>query len=243
MMRNYLIDPSRIKDMETLLPGLLRKLPYLPLAIVQAAAYINATEISLTEYEALLSQQGDEVIELLSEDFEDDSRYAGMQNAVAKTWLISFEQIRRRSSLAFEYLGLMACVDPKDIPRSLLPPSESPSLKQQNAIGILSAFSFITRHEGGLAFDIHRLVHLATREWLKRSGELSTCHEQAVVRLCELLSDISHENWIDARLYIAHAQYAVGGAEECSKEEVNLARECGDYLNYGGQYREAERMY
>jgi hypothetical protein len=186
MMGKYLIDP--IQSDESLLPGLLRKLTYLPLAIIQAAAYINATEVSLTEYEELLSKQDDEVIELLSEDFGDDGRYAGVENAVVKTWLISFEQICRRSSLAFEYLGFMACVDPKDIPRSLLPSSERSSLKQQtDAIGILNAFSFITKHEGGLAFDIHRLVHLVTRGWLKRNGELQACHEQAVEPMVQVV--------------------------------------------------------
>lgn len=170
MMRNYLINPDLTKAGEDILPGLLQKLTYLPLAIVQAAAYINETGISLAEYEVLFSDRDEEVIELLSEGFEDDSRYTDTENTVAKTWLISFEQIRRRSSLAFDYLGLMACVDPKDIPRSLLPLSEGSSRKQQtDVIGILDAFSFITRHEGGLAFDMHCLVHLATRGWLKRN--------------------------------------------------------------------------
>ncbi|CRL27391.1 NB-ARC [Penicillium camemberti] len=242
MMVKYLIDP--IQSDGSLLPGLLRKLTYLPLAIVQAAAYINATAVSLTEYGELLSKQDDEVIELLGEDFGDDGRYAGVENAVAKTWLISFEQIRRRSSLAFEYLGFMACVDPKDIPRSLLPSSERSSLKQQtDAIGILNAFSFITKHEGELAFDIHRLVHLVTRGWLKRNGELQGCHEQAVVQLSVLLSDIDQTNRMDWRPYIAHAQYAVGEDENCSKEEVHLAERCGKCLEYDGRYREAETMF
>ncbi|KUM60368.1 hypothetical protein ACN42_g6761 [Penicillium freii] len=244
MMRQYLIDPSQIKTNQDLLPGLLRKLTYLPLAIVQAAAYINETGVSLKTYEALLSSQDDEAIELLSEHFEDDGRYSGIENAVAKTWLISFEQIRRRSSLAFGYLGFMACVDPKDIPRSLLPPSERSSPKQQaDAIGILNAFSFITRHDDGSAFDLHRLVHLVTRGWLKKTGELPACHEQAVLRLSELLSDISQTNRAHWRLYISHAQYAVGGDEKkCSKEELNLAQKCGDCLYYDGRYREAETV-
>ncbi|KAJ6012603.1 FabD/lysophospholipase-like protein [Penicillium canescens] len=245
MMRKYLIEPSRTKTDEGLLPGLLRKLTYLPLAIVQAASYINETGESLKTYAALLSSQDDEAIELLSEHFEDDGRYSCIENAVAKTWLISFEQIRCRSSLAFEYLGFMACVDPKDIRRSLLPPSERSSPKQQtDAIGILNAFSFITRHDDGSAFDLYRLVHLVTRGWLKKNGELPACHEQAVMRLSELLSDISQTNRVHWRLYIAHAQYAVGGDEKkCSKEEVNLAQKCGDCLYYDGRYREAESMY
>ena len=54
-MQNYLIDPSQIKKDECLLPGLLQKLTYLPLAIIQAVAYINETGESLKAYDALFS--------------------------------------------------------------------------------------------------------------------------------------------------------------------------------------------
>jgi hypothetical protein len=164
-----------------LLPGLLRKLTYLPLTIVQAAAYINANEVSLREYEALLTEQDNKVIELLSEHFEDNGRYIGIENTVAQALLISVKQIRRRSSLAFEYLGFIAYIDPKDI-RSLLPLSDRSSTKQQtDTIGILNAFSFITRYKDGSAFDLYRLVYLVTRGWLEKNGELLACHEKAVV--------------------------------------------------------------
>ncbi|KAJ5918235.1 FabD/lysophospholipase-like protein [Penicillium verhagenii] len=246
LMRKCLIDPIGDEEQSALL-RLLQKLSYLPLAIVQAAAYINsthATQGSLREYEELLSKQDDQVIERLSQDFGDHGRYSGTDNAVAKTWLISFEQIRRRSPLAIQYMGLMACVDPKDIPRSLLQPSESSSSHQQrDALGILDAFSFITEHKGGLAFDMHRLVHLATRQWLRMNGELPACHRQAVVRLNELLSDIDRGNRIHWRLYVAHAQQAVSGDDKDSKEKADLATICGTCLEEDGRYREAEVMY
>jgi hypothetical protein len=55
--------------------SLLKRLTYLPLAIVQAASYINKNGISLSKYLLLLADQEEEVINLLSEHFEDDSRY------------------------------------------------------------------------------------------------------------------------------------------------------------------------
>ncbi|CAG8412661.1 unnamed protein product [Penicillium salamii] len=245
MMRKYLIRP--IENEEHLLPGLLQKLTYLPLAIVQAAAYINAThqtEGALAEYEELFSKQNDEVIERLGEDFGDYGRYSDTENAVAKTWLISFKQIRRHSPLAIEYLGIMGCVDPKDIPRTLLQTSESSSSNQQkNAIRTLDAFSFITAHKDGLSFDIHRLVHLATRGWLKMNGELPAFHNQAAVRLGELLSDIYQTNQMHWRPYIAHAQHAVEGYDGHNMEKIDLAEKCGKCLEYDGRYREAEEMY
>ncbi|CAG8212232.1 unnamed protein product [Penicillium salamii] len=245
MMRKYLIRP--IGNEEHVLPGLLQKLTYLPLAVTQAAAYINAThqtEGALAEYQELFSKQNDEVIERLSEDFGAYGRYSDTENAVAKTWLISFKQIRRHSPLAIEYLGIMGCVSPKDIPRTLLQTSESSSSNEQkNAIRILDAFSFITAHKDGLSFDIHRLVHLATRGWLKINGELPAFHKQAAVRLGDLLSDIDQTNQMHWRPYIAHAQHAVEGYDRHNMETIDLAEKCGKCLEYDGRYREAEGMY
>jgi hypothetical protein len=44
--------------------ALLSQLTYLPLAIVQAAVYINENAVSLTDYLSLLAEQEQEVIDL-----------------------------------------------------------------------------------------------------------------------------------------------------------------------------------
>ena len=148
---------------------MLSQLTYLPLAIVQAAAYINENAISLADYLSLLDEQEEEVIDLLSEDFEDDGRYQNINNPVATTWLISFDQLRRRDQLAADYLSFMACIEPKDIPLSpcLLPPGASRK-KEIDAIGILTAYSFVNKRAADECLDLHRLVHLATRNWLRK---------------------------------------------------------------------------
>jgi hypothetical protein len=125
---------------------LLLKLTYLPLAIVQAAAYINENEISLVEYAALLNDTEQNRIDLLSREFKDEGRYKDIKNLVAITWLISFEQIRTRDLLAAEYLSFMSCVNAKEILQSLLPPAQS-AIKATDAIRTLSAYSFITKHK------------------------------------------------------------------------------------------------
>ena len=66
---------------------LLELLACLPLAIVQAAAFINENEISISSYIALYEDGEDQAIELLSEDFEDRGRYRDkdMKNPIATT--------------------------------------------------------------------------------------------------------------------------------------------------------------
>lgn len=98
--------------------ALLLQLTYLPLAIVQVAAYINENSISLADYLSLLAEQEEEVIDLLSEEFEDDGRYPDIKNSVATIGLISFAQIQQRDPLAASYLSLMACIEAKDIPQA-----------------------------------------------------------------------------------------------------------------------------
>jgi hypothetical protein len=199
---------------EATVPRLLRLLACLPLAIVQAAAYINANDITLAEYAALLSDTDDAMVKLLSEDFEDEGRYAEALNPVAATWLVSFQQVRRRDALAAEYLALMACVEPTRIPHSLLPlPASSSPLSARkavlDAIGTLKAFSFITTQRqqrqlvqaggqpsaaaaaDGKFYIMHCLVHLAARNWLRSEGSLARLHAAALARLADVSPTLS----------------------------------------------------
>ena len=121
-------DHQNVQDLlndEQTTMDLLQKLTSLPLAIVQAAAYINENQMALFDYTALLDDTEQTIIEILSEEFEDEGRYQEIKNPIATTWLISFEQIRSRDPLAAEYLSFMSCVDAKDIPLLLLPPDRS----------------------------------------------------------------------------------------------------------------------
>lgn len=142
--------------------SLLEKLTYLPLAIIQAASYINQNNELLATYLSLLACQEEEVIDLLSERFEDDSRYRDAKNPVAMTWLISFEQIRVRDPLAAEFLSFIACVDSKDVPLSLLPPGLSRK-KEIDALGTLNAYAFLSKRHIESSLDIYCLVYLVTR--------------------------------------------------------------------------------
>ncbi|CAK7228781.1 hypothetical protein SEUCBS140593_007027 [Sporothrix eucalyptigena] len=106
LLQNYLVDQDLLDNQASDAEALLARLTYLPLAITQAAAYINTNGIGLRDYLVLLDEQEEDVIDLLSEDFEDERRYVDVTNAVATTWLISFEQVRQRDSLAADYLAM-----------------------------------------------------------------------------------------------------------------------------------------
>ncbi|PLN78803.1 nucleoside phosphorylase domain-containing protein [Aspergillus taichungensis] len=170
LFRASLVDEDLVTDDQSA-TMLLHQLGGLPLVLIQAASYINQNCISLKDYLLLLNEQEHIKVELLSQDFEDDYRYEETQNPVATTWLISFEQIRRSNPLAEEYLSHIACIDHRDIPLSLLPRKGSP-VEQQKALGLLKAYSFITQMTDSEFLNMHRLVHLATRNWLRSENLL-----------------------------------------------------------------------
>ncbi|EXK75943.1 hypothetical protein FOQG_19295 [Fusarium oxysporum f. sp. raphani 54005] len=123
---------------------LLTVLTHLPLAITQAAAYMNENQISLTEYLQLFENTDRDRIELLSAKFHDDTRYEQSQDPVATTWFISFNQIRRADELASRILMFLAYVEPRAVPQSMLPKGES---QQQltRAIGTLRGYKFLDK--------------------------------------------------------------------------------------------------
>jgi hypothetical protein len=204
VLSNSLVHQDLLADDKTVMK-LLDRLTFLPIAIAQAAAYINVNNILLSDYLALLEQS---VIELLSEDFEDEGRYREAKNPVTATWLITFEQMQRNNPLAAEYLSFMSCIDPRNIPQSLLPSAQS--LKEEiDAIGTLSAYSLVSRRSVDESFDLHRLVYLATRNWLRMQNSLEEWTGKAIARLEEVLPENNPENRRKWRAYLPHAHYVL----------------------------------
>jgi tetratricopeptide (TPR) repeat protein len=223
---------------------LLKQLAFLPLAIVQAAAYINRKGIVLLDYLSLLEEQEQDVVDLLSEDFEDDGNYGNIKHPVATTWLISFGHIQRLDPLAAEYLAFMSCVDPKDIPQSLLPPAPSRK-KETDAIGTLNAYSFVSKRTANRALNMHRLVHLAMRNWLRQENSLTVWATKAMRRLGEVFPNDDHRNRNEWRPYLAHVRFVLERGDEKDDEiaRMDLAWKFAMCLYSDGRYNEAEAPY
>lgn len=90
---------------------LLRALAYLPLAISQAVAYLNINQTSIARYLELLQQTEEETIRLMSKEFHDNTRHKGAANAVAATWVVSFQQLREHNVGATNLLEFMSCIE------------------------------------------------------------------------------------------------------------------------------------
>ncbi|KAI9658337.1 MAG: hypothetical protein M1821_002470 [Bathelium mastoideum] len=246
MLRNCLHDKTLVQSREDAV-RLLDQLTHLPLAIAQATAYINENSITLLEYSTLLSDKEENVLEVLSEDFEDQGRYHSLhtKNPVATTWLISLEQIQRHDRLAADYLSFMACIDPRNIPLSLLP--RATRKKELDAMGTLSAYSFITKRTRTQSLDIHPLVHLVTRNWLRQNGRLDEWKANVITRLNVIfpVERKRSENRALWRTYLPHVRYIFGSENETlpndASVEAELLEKFGLCLMEDGMYNEAKK--
>jgi hypothetical protein len=231
--------------------SLLEKLTYLPLAIIQAASYMNMTQEPVQTYLELLDEAETDVIKLLSKDFGDPFRYPTAKNPVATTWLISFEHISEHNQLAATYLSYMACLREKNIPLSLLPEADS-KLDMIEAIAVLKGYSFVKKQTGSgggndheILYDMHRLVYLATRNWLRREESLAQWTLKAVTRLDEVFPDDDYKNRSVWRTYLPHAHYVLDSVfiKDGVKEKVQLLWKFAMCLYRDGRYNEAEKSF
>ncbi|KAF5723452.1 hypothetical protein FMUND_1835 [Fusarium mundagurra] len=236
------------------------RLEFLPLALVQAAAFIQENSITIKEYLELLDGSENDLVELLNEEFETVGRDADTPHAVAQTWMLSFQQIERQYPFASELLSLMCLFDRQKIPldfvdfhaRENLPAGSNTKLQVVKALGILKAFCFIRAEKGG-DHSMHRLIQLVTRTWLVRKGSIAefTRHAFSAVSDFYPFADFDEVEWWFEELtqctnFLSHAN-AVLKAQIIETEEDRLIRasllhRVGSFFSHQGRHREAERL-
>ncbi|KEY64848.1 hypothetical protein S7711_10081, partial [Stachybotrys chartarum IBT 7711] len=170
---------TKLDDMSTAsadLSSLASRLEYLPLALAQAASFIQETCITALKYLQLLGDSDKNMVHFLSKEFETVGRDSSAPRAVSQTWILSFQQIKQQHILASELLSFMSLLDRQDIPARFLShyieqkDTKEPlgNIELTEALGVLKAFCFITEDKNG-SYDMHRLVQLVTRSFASRS--------------------------------------------------------------------------
>ncbi|OTB07444.1 hypothetical protein M426DRAFT_251342 [Hypoxylon sp. CI-4A] len=222
---------------------LLQDLTFLPLAIAQAAAYLNQNEhVSIQRYLELLRSTDQNATNLLNQEFRDNTRYTIVErsrNAVAATWLISFDQIKKTSSEAASLLRFLSCIEPRGIPQSMLPVIE-PEEAMERAIGTLHGYAFITAQHDSELWDMHSLVHKATQMWVR-----SKYHEDYIMKkaICYLAKVFPFDDWENRdrwRKYMPHALRMLHNADGLNvAERDELSFRVGRCLLEDGRVKEA----
>ncbi|KAK5203069.1 hypothetical protein LTR41_011191 [Exophiala xenobiotica] len=202
------------------------------------------TGMSTSRYLYHCRSSDQRLINLLSQETQYRGRYKGMKNAVATTWLVSFNHILRDKPLAAEILQMISFLVEKDIPLSLFRRRED-ELAVDEAIGTLKAYAFITEREDQQSFDVHRLVQVAMRNWLRTEGQQQRWIEETIQRLADVYPFPEHENKEVCRPYLPHALSVVSFHEYDFREQAGIDLLFNIAATHAllGKYREAELTY
>ncbi|RII24885.1 hypothetical protein CUC08_Gglean005700 [Alternaria sp. MG1] len=221
---------------------MLRELLYLPLAVMQAAACINASGMTVQEYRSRLDEHIGFITELSGDSSDNKLQNPSVKDPVAASLSLSIDQISRDNAFATDSLFLAACVDRKDISVDLLEASSTQA--REDAIRILDKYALVTRRPAECAFDVHRLVHQALRKRLQVQGRLQEWNERTIKQLLRVFPDDEHGSRSKWRRLLPHAQYALSHslADDNDNERLRLASKCGRTLLSDGRYKEAEEL-
>ncbi|OHW91700.1 kinesin light chain [Colletotrichum incanum] len=227
------------------------RLEHLPLTLAQAAAFMQENSISITKYLQLLEEGDDGLVNQLSEPFEAVGRDSETPHAVTATWIISFNQIQQQEALASDILSFASLLDRQGIPEKFMvdfcnnkSEQRITTAKVTKALGTLKAFSFISEAKNNTV-DMHRLVQLITRKWLKNNGRLTEYAEQAVKVLSDIYPYGDHENRHICRDYLPHAnallRIKTTGSRNSDLLRASLLHCVAGYFSYLGQWKGAEQ--
>ncbi|KAI4145941.1 MAG: hypothetical protein LQ340_006105 [Diploschistes diacapsis] len=197
-------------------------LDHVPLALVQAAAFISTQSLSITRYLSLYDKSDAFKIDLLSKEFEDDIRDRDIKNPISATFAISFEHIEKSDPRAADILSIMSMLDTQAIPTSLLPLDED--ILSTEALGTLQAFSLITKasqqEQEDQSFDMHRLVRLAMHSWLRISRELKLWARSSIAIMSKRFPEGSYENLDTCKTYLPHALIVLSSEQTLGDDEL-----------------------
>jgi tetratricopeptide (TPR) repeat protein len=222
---------------------LLKELSHLPLAVMQAAACMKASGMTVQEYRSRLGDHKELATEHSGASSEATPKFSGAKDPVAAALFISIDQISRDHAFAADYLFLAACVDQKDISLDLL---EAVSMQaREDAIRVLDKYALVTRRPAESALDVHRLVHQALRKRLRVQGQLIQWTQRSIIQLLRVFPDADDSNRSKWRRLLPHAQYVLSHslADDDDDERIQLASRYAIALHSDGRYEEAEELF
>lgn len=220
---------------------LLAILMYTPLAITQAAAYINCNyDVSVQTYLEMLQKSHSSMAAVLGEDLRDHRRQAGVTNAIFKTLKLSYEYIRNSPDqhyrTAADVLSLMAILDSQSIPATLLLKGNDITPNERAAIQVLRDFCLIRNRDNHCS--LHPLVQLSIQEWLRSRGELLRYLEDGLLLIGRRFPwyDDSVENRIICSKLLSQALYVLTYQCKDQVARADLLHNVGGFEKERGEY-------
>jgi tetratricopeptide (TPR) repeat protein len=221
---------------------LVEKLGRIPLAIAQAAAYMNRNRISVPKYLAALEKDEQNLIDYLSVELQDHRRPRGHPNSIFRTWRLSFEQIRLHDVRAAELLSLMAMLDGQQIPQDLAQRNDERDVDFLTALGTLAGYSLVMP-SGEEVWTMHALVQLSVQDWLAAAQQRTNMVEEAVRLVAARFPNSEHENRARCEALLPHARAVLrhaSGSDSSIKDCATLLHNVGCFEMQQGKFAQAQ---
>ena len=224
------------------------ELGFLPLALEQAGAYIDANAVLLSDYLKLFRERR----RLL---WAREKEPAGYQGKVTTTWNLSIERVRQDCPAASDLLYFASFLAPDAIPlplfrlgANLLPARLAEcigdDLQMNDTLGALRRYSLVEGSAG--TFAVHRLVQAVTRESLTETECRRWAGRALKVTLASLPENAqSPGNWPVLRRLVPHGMVVLAHAESVgvvAQQQARLGKLLAVYLTDQAQFAQAEPL-
>ncbi|MBV9084560.1 MAG: tetratricopeptide repeat protein [Acidobacteriaceae bacterium] len=242
----YLLKRTGQSDSNTA-SNIANELGDLPLALEQAAAFIEGTHSSMREYLDTLEINPRDLLRT-------GSPRSDYSSSVALSIGLALDHMAASDVQASEILNLLAFCDSRDIPVSLITSSISSKAipaalvkgrELESALRSLAAASLVSVTSDSI--DVHKLIQAITRERLAQYGLQSEWLGRTVIALSSVFSFQKSDNrtWVLAARLVPHILRCVGFAERIcapSPEPPRLLMRVSALLLEKRELTEAERI-
>ena len=222
----------------------------LPLALEQAAAFINETGMGFSEYLELYQTRRNEL-------WDEENPPIGYPDTVGTAWSLAIEKVQEEAPAGILVLKLCSYFAPDEIPRSLindaseyLPEDSSAHIKDllalNKGIKALNQYSLVNALPDSLS--VHRLVQAVVRDRLKTEEQ----EKWSVAAVQTINANFPSEGYQEPQVWprcaalLSHAQVVIehANAIEVGLEPVAaLLNSMASYLRGRALYPDAEPLY
>lgn len=243
---------------------LVEALEFIPLAIVQSAAYIRkrAPRYSVRQYLEGFQKSDHKKARLLNHAAGHLQRDWDAKSTILITWQISFDHIQETRPSAAALLSLMSFFDRQGIPEELLHDKKSHEDSDESDdedstidsesddefeedIMTLRDYSLISISEDGEVFEMHRLVQVSMRIWLETRGEIEHWKEQFIEKLVGGFPYHAYEDLGKCQLLFPHVQAAMSQRPSLRKpltQWIRLLEKAATYALQKGNTADAKAL-
>jgi tetratricopeptide (TPR) repeat protein len=226
-----------------------RRVDGLPLALDQAGAYIEETQIGVPGYIALYEKHETALLKQRSKFV------TGHPTSIATTLSLCIAHVKQHDPAFLDLLSFCAFLHPDAIPIEIFSIGSSdlgPSLQAllsnefalNNALGTLLDLSLLHRNSDMGTISIHRLVQVILRDKMQADTQRLWA-ERAIKVLCRLFPEAELGVWQQCQQYLPHALAAadlISRWDLSSPEAAQLLYLTSRYLYDISSYADARKL-